>query len=218
MKNLPQKSSANYANGIWFVHEDDEIIIRIWLSLMTGKEKVYANDDLVVEMRNITSMSTRHDFKYKGHSYDIDLICRDMMGGFTCSFFRDGHLIGVYKSVIDPNTMAFSIEEVCDVEKIKKDALVRFREKGKLALNQYDLDDALIEFQKVISLDEEDSQTYFFMACICSLQEEKAKGMDFLQKALDLDLKGKERVLSDDHLAYLRIQPEFEDFKRKNEL
>ncbi len=215
MTKLPETSSAG-STGMWFVHNDDQIIIRVWLSLLNGKEQIFANDALVVDKRNISSMNAYHSFSHRDDWYDVEVYGRDIMiGRFECNFFRNGQLVGAYAtgttksltSIVEPNT---------EVAPIIKRALARYRKEAECLLNRFDLKDAHLMLTKAIALDPKDGHSHFMLACVYSLQENTVLGLEHLAQALFHDLKGKARVLTDDRLAYLRIQPEFEDFKVKH--
>ena len=212
MSNLPAISSANAA-GLWFVHEDDQIIIRAWLSLLTGKEKIYANNELIVDMRNITSFSAYHEFTYSGELYDVEVFGRDYLSGrLQCNFFRGGILTGAYVSRTT-ESLSTVIELNNDNVPIIARALARYRQQAEKLLSRYDIQDAFLQLQKAKALAPEDGQTYYLLACIYSLEEEKEKGFEHLTTAIKHDMSGKSRIMTDDRLAYLRIQPEFEAFK-----
>ncbi|NND08384.1 MAG: hypothetical protein HKN87_18550 [Saprospiraceae bacterium] len=212
MSNLPAMSSANAA-GLWFVHEDDQIIVRVWLSLLTGKEKIYANNDLVVELRNITSLSAYHEFTYRDELYDVEVFGRDYLSGrLECNFFRGGVLTGSYASRTTAS-LSTVIEQNKDKAPIVDRALARYRQQAEKLLSMYDIQDAYLQLRKANALAPEDGQTYYLLACIYSLQEEKEKGFEHIATAIKHDMSGKSRIMTDDRLAYLRIQPEFDAFK-----
>lgn len=214
MSNLPQLSTAS-ASGLWFVHEDDQIIVRVWLSLLSGKEKIYANSQLIVDIRNITSLSAYHEFSYDGVLYDVEVFGRDYMSGrLECNIFRGGILRGAYASRTT-NSLSTVIEGNDDKPPIETRALARYRKQAEKLLSDYDIQDAYKQLSKANALDPKDGQTYFLLACIHSLQEEKEKGFEVMATALKYDMSGKARIMTDDRLAFLRIQPEFEDFKTR---
>lgn len=214
MSNLPQLSIAT-ASGLWFVHEDDQIIVRVWLSLLSGKEKIYANKQLVVDIRNITSLSAYHEFDYDGELFDVEVFGGEYLSGrLECNIFRGGRLRGAYASRTT-NSLSTVIEVNEDKAPIEIRALARYRSQAEKLLSDYDIQDAYKQLQKANALNPKDGQTYFLLACIHSLQEEKEKGFADMATALKYDMSGKARIMTDDRLAFLRIQPEFEDFKTR---
>jgi len=87
------------------------------------------------------------------------------------------------------------------------------KEQGKKHLKNYDLDDALQAFEKAKSFNEKDPEVYFLMACVFSLKEDVQRGFECIKLSVDKNLINTEDISTHDFLAYLRIQPEFEDFR-----
>ena len=52
MKPLPQNSTGSVTGGIWFVFSHEGNTIRVWGSSLTGKERIYVEDQIVAEARN----------------------------------------------------------------------------------------------------------------------------------------------------------------------
>lgn len=90
---------------------------------------------------------------------------------------------------------------------------VEFKDKGKNKLKLFDLDDALKEFQKAAEINPLDPEVYFHMACVYSLKEDPVNGFKCLKKSIENQLTNSEEILTHDMLAYLRIQPGFEEFR-----
>jgi hypothetical protein len=216
MKHLPEKSHASFSKGYWFVHHCDSAIIKVWLSAFTGKEKVYANGELVSEKRNITSMNTIHHFHYNHRDYEIDVHCLDMgKSEFSCTVLVDGMLESSYRTRLNADYTKFEVEVNENTTPALERAFFRIKKRGLEELNEFQLKDAVREFKKALVLREDDADTHFLIACALSILEEKERGYTHLKRALELGLKGKDRLFSEDKLAFLRIQPEFDDFKVK---
>ncbi len=216
MKNLPSSSTTSVVSGIWFVHREPEVILRVWLSTLNGKEKVYANDEVITEKRNITRLTTLHQFDYQGSAFDLEIYASNLMlMELECNFFREGKLVSAQVNKYLPNGN-YEIRDNQDHQVIIQRALERFKQSGIKELNQYDLPAARSYFNKTLTILPDHAETYFLLACIDSLEEQKADAFSKLEKAIELDLTGRDRILKEDKLAYLRIQPEFEAFRDRH--
>ena len=215
MKELPAESFASWTQGFWFVHKDESVILKVWLSSMNGKEKVYLNDKLVSEARNISKLITLHEFTHNGRHYNIEIFARNLgTASFECNIFRNGKLLESYVNKLNADGM-FRIEKEPEKQGILERNLNRFRQKAVKMLKEFDLDDAYAELKKVLNIAPEDAESFYHLAGIYSLREDKEKALEYLEKAVTLGLKGKDRILSEDNLAFIRIQPEFATFKEK---
>jgi len=83
---------------------------------------------------------------------------------------------------------------------------------GLAKLREYELKEALADFEKALKIDPHDPEIYFHMACAYSVLEKTQAGFEALKKAKELGLKDDDTILKHDMLAYLRIQDAFEDF------
>ena len=216
MKELPERSSSNMATGIWFVHEDEDVIIKVWLSTLSGKEKVFLNEKLVAETRNITQLTTLHEFSYRDNHFDVEIYASNLfLMTIECNIFKNGKLSKAFINRIDQNG-AMVVSENSDPSRALEVNLSRFRKKGIKKLQEFDVKEAITDLKKTLAIEPEDAETFFHLACAYSLSEEKEVAYDHLAKAVNYGLKGKDRILTEDKLAFLRIQPEFETFKEKH--
>ena len=78
----------------------------------------------------------------------------------------------------------------------------------------FDYDGAIEDFEKALEVDAKDIAVHFNLACSYSLNENKDKAFFHLDKAVDFGFNDFKRIKDHDALAYLRIQPEFEEFER----
>ncbi|MBT8219888.1 MAG: hypothetical protein KJP00_08685 [Bacteroidia bacterium] len=214
--NAPQESKADYTNGIWIVHRNDQEILKIWLSLMTGKEMIYVNDELVTQKRNITSFSTLDTFDYKGDQYDVEIKTHNLAPiKIQISIYRNGSFEStnmVVQSLSDV-MMSFDIKKDIDPKDSKERMLDKYLKSAKSNLQEFDLQESMKFLDKSLALQPEFSEAYFMKACIYSLEESVDKAFEYLQLALENKLKGKKRILDDDNLAHIRIHERFESFK-----
>ncbi len=98
MKSIELQTTSSYGikNGTWFVFEDGSTIIHLHLEGFSGKEKVYLNNELVIERKNRTKIKA--DYKIptnEGFSYNIQLRTRLKLGktATICSLIKEGVVI-----------------------------------------------------------------------------------------------------------------------------
>ena len=88
-----------------------------------------------------------------------------------------------------------------------------FKKSGLRKYKEYDIEEAIDDFHKAIKIDPNDVAIYFNLACAYSLLENKEKAFHFLEVAVAKGLTDHERISTHDDLAFIRIQPEYQDFK-----
>jgi TM2 domain-containing membrane protein YozV len=88
--------------------------------------------------------------------------------------------------------------------KALKRGIERFRD--------FDLDEALKAFSEALEGDPQNAAVHFNLACTHSLLEHKDKGFYHLDRAVALGLDDFEILKTRDHLAYLRVQDEWQHF------
>ncbi|MEM1217113.1 MAG: NINE protein [Bacteroidota bacterium] len=84
---------------------------------------------------------------------------------------------------------------------------------GKAKFKDYDYEGAIADFTKVLNSDSQNIPAHFNLACAYSLMENKEQSLYHLDRAVALGFDDFEAIKTRDHLAYLRIQPEFLTFK-----
>ena len=87
---------------------------------------------------------------------------------------------------------------------------------GIVKLKEYDLELALVEFQKALDVDPSDPEIYFHMACAYSVLEETEKGFEAIKLAVKNNLMELDMIFKHDMLAFLRMNDAFEDFVNSN--
>lgn len=215
MKQFPTESTASSASGITFVFHDEDAIIRVWLSTMTGKEKVFANDDLVLEKRNVTRFKTVDSFHYKGVPYEMEILTKMMMGFVIhCYILRQGIVIGGQICEMDGMGNLDIVAET-KLEGAQKRAEERYRLAAYQQLQEYDLPEATQLVDQLLRANPKDPEGWLYRACIASLEERPDDCYDALRRALACDLTGKDRILALDYLAYIRIHPDFQSFREE---
>ena len=99
---------------------------------------------------------------------------------------------------------------------IPKGPVNKEKKKGLAYLQEYDLENAVIAFQKAKDANPSDPQIYFHLACAFSIQENVKEGFEALRMAVKHNLKDMEMILTHDMLAYLRMHIAFQDFADSN--
>lgn len=87
---------------------------------------------------------------------------------------------------------------------------------GIRKFKDYDYEGAIKDFQKALEKNPNDVAVHFNLACTFSLTENTEKSLYHLDKAVSLGFDDFQKIKEHDALAYLRVQPEFEEFE-KNE-
>ena len=87
-----------------------------------------------------------------------------------------------------------------------------YKKSGMEKYKEYDYKGAIEDFEKALTIDDQDIATHFNIACAYSIMEEKEKAFFHLSKAIELGYSDTEKIKTHDALAYLRIQDEFEGF------
>ena len=88
-----------------------------------------------------------------------------------------------------------------------------FKASGIKKYKDYDLEGAIEDFSRGLDINPNDVALHFNISCAYSMTEEKDKAYYHLSKAVALGFKDYEMINTKDDLAFVRIQPEFEEFK-----
>lgn len=89
-----------------------------------------------------------------------------------------------------------------------------FKNSGIKRLKDFELDLAEADLIRAIELSPDDMDIHFAMGQLYSLNEDKKKSFYHLSKAISLGFSDMQRIRTTDELAYLRVQPEFEEFEQ----
>jgi Ca2+-dependent lipid-binding protein len=95
---IPNKSEASVKNGNWFIYQDGGNLIQIWGSNVTGKEKVYLNNELVSERTSI-KMQSEHQFTdQQGQNYEVKFEMESLLKGrLKCVIKRDETILRSFR-------------------------------------------------------------------------------------------------------------------------
>jgi len=85
---------------------------------------------------------------------------------------------------------------------------------GIKKFKDYDYDGAIADFEKALQISPKDVAIHFNLACAYSLNEQADKAFQHIDKAVSLGFNDFPRIKEHDALAFLRIQPDFDEFER----
>jgi len=88
-----------------------------------------------------------------------------------------------------------------------------FKKSGIKKYKEFDLEEAIIDFNKGLEINPGDIALHFNIACAYSLTEQKEKAFQHLEKAVVYGFKDFNKIDTHDDLAFVRIQDEFLPFK-----
>ncbi len=88
-----------------------------------------------------------------------------------------------------------------------------YKKTGEQKYSEFDLKDAIADFHKALEIEPNDVSTHFNLARAYSLEEKPEKSIFHLNQALRNGFKDVEKIETHDDLAFLRIQPSFENLK-----
>ncbi len=88
-----------------------------------------------------------------------------------------------------------------------------FKISGIKKYEDFDLEEALKDFEQALIVSPEDSEVHYKMAATYSLLEKKEKSYNHLKEAVKTGFQNIEDVMVNDHFAFLRIQADFGKFK-----
>lgn len=88
-----------------------------------------------------------------------------------------------------------------------------FLKEGIKKFKDYDFEAAIIDFENALKHDPQHVATHFNLACAQSLMENKDQAFYHLDRAVALGFNDFNAIKTRDHLAYIRIQAEFDQFE-----
>ncbi len=98
----------------------------------------------------------------------------------------------------------------------QKRAFSPFKESGFKKYKDFDYEGAIEDFEKAAKVMTNDIPLYFNMACAYSLTENAEKAFENLDKAVSLGFNDFDKIKTHDAFAYIRVQPQFEEFEKNN--
>lgn len=91
-----------------------------------------------------------------------------------------------------------------------------YKSSGYRKFKDYDYDGAITDFKKALDINPRDIAVHFNIACAYSLNENAELAFYHLDQAVKLGFDNFKKIKENDHLAFLRIQDEFEAFEQNN--
>jgi TM2 domain-containing membrane protein YozV len=88
------------------------------------------------------------------------------------------------------------------------------KKSGIQKYKNFDINEAIGDFSKALELAPHDPSLHFNLACSYSLNENRELAFHHLKLAVTYGLNDMERILNHDDLAFVRIQPEFDSFRK----
>lgn len=88
-----------------------------------------------------------------------------------------------------------------------------YKQSGIKKYKEFDLDGAIEDFNKGLEISPNDVSLHFNLACAYSLTEQVDKAYRHLDLAVAYGFRDFEKIKSHDDLAFVRIQPRFDDFE-----
>lgn len=116
-----------------------------------------------------------------------------------------------YREISSANTMFGNSNNQKSLKEIKE-----LKARGIKHFKAYEIKDAQNVFEEILQYLPYDASVNFNLACIYSLSEEKEKAFEALDKAVRYGMENYNKIDTHDALAFLRIQNEFEVFKKNN--
>jgi tetratricopeptide (TPR) repeat protein len=142
------------------------------------------------------------------------------------SVFESGHQVRyVLTTKVGANLQVF-LDLRRNGELIKEDVIVPYgtmsqpknnaKKNGVVKLKDYELEEALKDFEKALDIEPNDPEIYFHMACAYSVLEDRKSGFECLRNAVKHKLKDIDMIFKHDMLAYIRMSKAFENFVNSN--
>ncbi len=88
-----------------------------------------------------------------------------------------------------------------------------FKQAGIKKFKNFEIEGAIEDFQQALKIDPRDLTIHFNLACAYSQIEKADLGYQHLSKAVQMGFNDFSRIDTHDALAYVRIQPQWEEFK-----
>ena len=165
----------------------------------TGEETVIANGQVVSKKSSV--WGTNHYFTVMEDSHHIRYILTTRINEslqVVLDLSRNGKLL--YEGV----PAQFGWKSGRPRNNAKREGLSK--------LQEYDLELALMDFERALEIDPEDPEIYFHMACAYSVLERTQEGFEAIKNSVACGLQDQEEILKHDMLAYLRMHEAFEGF------
>jgi len=88
-----------------------------------------------------------------------------------------------------------------------------FKHAGIKKFKEFDIEAAIEDFQQALKIDPNDLTIHFNLACAYSHIEKADKAFEHISRAVEMGFNDFGKIDTHDALAYMRIQPQWEEFK-----
>jgi len=88
-----------------------------------------------------------------------------------------------------------------------------FKLAGIKKFREYDIEAAIEDFQQALKIDPNDLTIHFNLACAYSQTENAEKAFEHISRAVEMGFNDFAKIDSHDALAFMRIQPQWEEFR-----
>lgn len=147
-------------------------------------------------------MGSNHTFELEGDRCDV-LIRMNSLSFMTVqlSFYVNRRPI-FEKAEIRPGSKDYDGSNVISFH----------RYRGRKLMQVYDIEEAIEEFKEALRDNPSDVKSHYLLACCFSLMENVEEGFKHLDFYITKKPKEIHKVMEEDHLAFLRMQPEFDKY------
>ncbi|MEL6987463.1 MAG: NINE protein [Bacteroidota bacterium] len=87
-----------------------------------------------------------------------------------------------------------------------------FKQSGIQKYKEFELEEAIKDFQKGLEISPKDISLHFNIACAYSLTEQADKAYYHIERAVQLGFNDFDKIRTHDDLAFVRIQPQWDEF------
>jgi TM2 domain-containing membrane protein YozV len=88
-----------------------------------------------------------------------------------------------------------------------------FKQAGIKKFKEFDIEAAIEDFQQALKIDPNDLTIHFNLACAFSQTEKADKAYEHISRAVEMGFNDFAKIDSHDALAFMRIQPQWEEFR-----
>ena len=88
-----------------------------------------------------------------------------------------------------------------------------FKQAGIKKFKEFDIEAAIEDFHQALKIDPNDLTLHFNLACAYSQIEKAEKAYEHISRAVEMGFNDFGKIDTHDALAYMRIQPQWEEFK-----
>jgi hypothetical protein len=100
---IPASSQFSWSDGLWFIFHDGDRQIAVNASAISGRERVFVNNELVADKRSL-GMTSEHQFFFDEITYQVIFKVTNLLTAkLECSLIKDDISIGQFKTSLTNN-------------------------------------------------------------------------------------------------------------------